>query len=149
MNLIFTIFSIAYIFCIFFWADSPVVSDMATYNPSSLLHIPLYGILTVFLTFAVVPCRFGRMNVLPDSRGYAVLRLRMDASSRLRFLIQVDRPGSGRSPMKFYQSFLPCRDASPTDVFLDFIGITFALLLIFGFTKGKRMNKLDSYEGCK
>jgi hypothetical protein len=138
MNLIFTIFSIAYIFCIFFWADSPVVSDMATYNPSSLLHIPLYGILTVFLTFAIVPCSFGRMNVLPDSRGYAVLRLRMDASSRLRFLIPGWIALGVAIADEVYQSFLPCRDASLTDVLLDFIGITFALLLIFRLYKRQK-----------
>jgi len=138
MNLIFTILSIAYIFCIFFWADSPVVSDMATCNPYSFLHIPLYGILTVFLTFAVIPCRLGRMDALLHSRGYAVLQLRMDASSRLHFLIPGLIALGVAIADEFYQSFLPNRDASPIDVFLDFIGITFALLLIFRLYKRQK-----------
>jgi hypothetical protein len=115
-----------------------VVSNMATYNPYSLLHIPLYGILTVFLTFAMTPYRFGRMNALPHSRGYAVLRLRMNASSRLRFLIPGLIALGVAIADEVYQSFLPCRDASLMDVLLDFIGITFALLLIFRLYKRQK-----------
>ena len=49
MNILFSILSAAYIAGIFLFADSPMVSDVAPVNPYSLLHIPLYGILTILL----------------------------------------------------------------------------------------------------
>ena len=48
-QLLFSILSLAYIAGIFLLADSPVVADIAPFNPYSLLHIPLYGILTLLL----------------------------------------------------------------------------------------------------
>jgi hypothetical protein len=62
MRLIFFIFSIAYIAAIFLFTGSPVVSDLAPFNPCSLLHIPLYGILTVLLIFSFVPIKLNRVN---------------------------------------------------------------------------------------
>ena len=78
------------------------------------------------------------MDALLHSRGYAVLQLRMDASSRLHFLIPGLIALGVAIADEFYQSFLPNRDASPIDVFLDFIGITFALLLIFRLYKRQK-----------
>jgi hypothetical protein len=49
MSIFFRVLSAAYIAGIFLLADSPMVSDVAPFNPYSLLHIPLYGILTVLL----------------------------------------------------------------------------------------------------
>ena len=42
----------------FIFADSSVVSTLAAFNPYSLLHIPLYGILTVLLIFSFMPLKF-------------------------------------------------------------------------------------------
>ena len=55
MRIFFSILSIAYIAGIFLFADSSVVSTLAAFNPYSLLHIPLYGILTVLLIFSFIP----------------------------------------------------------------------------------------------
>ena len=46
MNPFYAFLSAAYIFAIFFLADSGAVSQIGEFNPYSLLHIPLYGILT-------------------------------------------------------------------------------------------------------
>ena len=57
MNPFFTVLSAAYIFGIFFLADSSAVSQIGEFNPYSLLHIPLYGVLTglLLLAFASKP----------------------------------------------------------------------------------------------
>jgi len=141
MSLIFTIFSIVYIFCIFFWADSPVVSDMATCNPYSLLHIPLYGILSILLVFSVLPLNLNRPNRTNERNQINQRDQRNERNGIYRkshFLIPGLIALGVAIADELYQSFLPNRDASPTDVFLDFIGITFALLLIFRLYKGQK-----------
>jgi hypothetical protein len=49
IQLRFSFLSIAYIAGIFLWADYPIVEELSAFNPYSLLHIPLYGILTLLL----------------------------------------------------------------------------------------------------
>jgi hypothetical protein len=58
VNLFFTLLSIAYVSAIFLLADSPAVSAVAPYNPFSLLHIPLYGIMTILILLSIVPFDF-------------------------------------------------------------------------------------------
>jgi VanZ family protein len=60
MGIFFTILSIAYIAGIFLWADSPIVEELSAFNPYSLLHIPLYGILTILLILSRL--RFSFVN---------------------------------------------------------------------------------------
>jgi hypothetical protein len=55
MSIFFTILSAAYIAGIFLWADSPIVEELSAFNPYSLLHIPLYGILTILLIVSKLP----------------------------------------------------------------------------------------------
>ncbi len=62
MNLFFSILSVAYIAGIFLFADSPVVSDIAAFNPYSLLHIPLYGVLTILIILSLLPPRLLSLN---------------------------------------------------------------------------------------
>lgn len=64
MRVFFSILSIVYIAGIFLWADSPVVSDLGYFNPYSLLHIPLYAILTVLLIFSFFP--YNLKNNVPN-----------------------------------------------------------------------------------
>ena len=87
MRLLCTLLSIAYIAAIFLWADSPVVSVLAPFNPYSLLHIPLYGILTILLIFSFFPFNFKTnvSNVLNDLNHPNLINER-DASTHLRFL---------------------------------------------------------------
>lgn len=109
MNAFFTAISVAYIFAIFFWADSPVISQMEVFNPYSLLHVPLYGILTVFLLLALASTE------------------KTNTKSR-RTLAAFISAGVGIMD-EFHQSFLPQREASTTDVLLDIFGILLVMVL--------------------
>ncbi|MCJ7784563.1 MAG: hypothetical protein MUP41_11570, partial [Desulfobacterales bacterium] len=48
-------------------ADSPMVSELAQFNPYSILHIPVYGILTVLLFFSFMPIKF---NYFKQGKSY-------------------------------------------------------------------------------
>jgi VanZ family protein len=104
LRLFFFILSLLYIAAIFIFAGSSMVSDLSFFNPSSILHIPLYGILTTFLS------------------------LSMKRSSRLwipglvAFVIAIVD--------EIYQGFVPGRDASVIDGLIDVIGIVVALCII-------------------
>ena len=125
MRLLCTILSIAYIAAIFLWADSPVVSDLASFYPYSLLHIPLYGILTILLIFSFLPIKLNYINKKNqinqrNQRNYFIVGL-------VALMIGIAD--------EIHQSFIPTRDASIIDVFLDFIGISLALFLISKYKK--------------
>ncbi len=152
MRLLCTFLSIVYIAMIFLWADSPVVSDLAPFNPYSLLHIPLYGILTLLLIFSFFPFNFKTNvpNVLNDlnlpcemqslfHRGEhnASAHPRINTSSRLRFFISGMIALGVAIADEIHQSFIPTRDASILDVFLDIIGIVLVLFLVYRLAKGK------------
>ena len=53
MNPFYALLSAAYIFAIFFLADSGAASQIGEFNPYSLLHIPLYGILTLLILLSL------------------------------------------------------------------------------------------------
>ena len=109
MNPFFTVLSAAYIFGIFFLADSPVASQIGEFNPYSLLHIPLYGVLTGLLLLALAskpgmnfafPCHLAAWT--------AVLVGILD---------------------EYYQTFIPSREGSVGDVFLDILGVILVMIL--------------------
>ena len=110
MNYFFALLPAAYIFGIFFYADSMVVAEIAVFNPFSILHIPLYGILTLLLVLAL------RAPSATNSK----LRLTLTALIAIAVAILDE----------FYQSSIPGREASIIDVFLDVLGVSLALLLL-------------------
>ena len=130
MNPFFTVLSIIYVIGIFLLAGSPFISKIATFNLFSLLHIPLYGILTVFLVFSFIP--------LPHRRSYAINQTNQrnqknqidqkDQTNRFLFagLIALGVAVAD----EIHQAYIPGREASFTDVLLDAIGIALVLLLI-------------------
>ena len=167
MRVFFSILSIAYIAGIFLWADSPMVSDLASFNPYSLLHIPLYGILTVLLNFSFFPLKFkskvpndpnvknqikpnmpcpnNPMTKLPNNLITKGLTLRRNnainhtnqinqINQRNYFIVGLVALMIGIAD-EIHQSFIPTRDASIIDVFLDFIGISLALFLLSKYKK--------------
>ncbi len=158
MNILFSILSIVYISAIFILAGSPIVRILAPFNLYSLLHIPLYGILTFLLIFSVVPLSFRKnvpndQNVLNDPnvqrinasthlRIYTLSLLLINASTHVRFLVVgVIALGIGIAD-EIHQAYVPGRDASITDVLLDFVGI--ALVLFFAFLFHKKQKSLKS-----
>jgi VanZ family protein len=113
MNPFFTAISGLYIFAIFFWADSPGLSRVSEFNPFSLLHIPLYGIMTGLLLLAFAS--------------------REKGNARARYFLVALIPAAVGILDEYYQSFIPSRDASLGDILLDLAGISLAVLLACRF----------------
>jgi VanZ family protein len=109
MNPFFTFLSAAYIFGIFYMADSSVVSKIGEFNFYSLLHIPLYGILTILLLLAFAskpePSRTSRYSI---ATWVAIAVGAVD---------------------EYYQSFIPSREGSIGDVLLDILGVVLVRIL--------------------
>jgi magnesium-transporting ATPase (P-type) len=141
MRLFFSILSLAYISGIFLLADSPIVSSLAPFNPYSLLHIPLYGILTILLILSIIPFKIKHNNPI-NQRDQKDQRDQIDQIDQInqinRFLIAGLITLGVAIADEIYQSFIPSRDASIKDVFLDLIGITFVLFLFHQLYKGKK-----------
>ncbi len=108
-NYFFFLLPAAYIFAIFYFADSAVASQIAVFNLFSLLHIPLYGFLTLLLVLALGP-----RSATNPKIGYTMATLIAIAVAILD---------------EFYQSYIPNREGSITDVLLDVLGIMLALFL--------------------
>ena len=133
MNLFFGFLSTAYIFMIFFFAGSPAVSIISPYNPYSLLHIPLYGILTLLIVFALVP-----FNSFPFSRIRTMNKNESGTTNSInainatfapnRFLIAGFISFIVAVADEYHQIFIPAREGSFTDVLLDVAGIALAIL---------------------
>jgi VanZ family protein len=121
MRILFSILSIAYIAAIFLLAGSPVVRQLSRFNPDSLLHIPLYGVLTLFLIFSFGP----RGQKSPKKTNNPISRFLIAGFIALAVGIFDE----------FYQSFIPGRSATVTDIFLDIIGISLMIFIILKVTK--------------
>jgi VanZ family protein len=117
MNFFFSILSVAYVAGIFLFADSPMVSTMAPFNPYSLLHIPLYGILTLLLLLSIAPNK-RKMASPINPLNYLVAGL-------IAFGVAIAD--------EIHQAYLPGRHASIMDVFLDTIGIGLCVLVFRRF----------------
>jgi hypothetical protein len=138
-----------------------MVSDLAPFNPYSLLHIPLYGILTVLLIFSFVPIKLNRVNASTHQRINAInepnvpndpngqnasthshipafTHTRIHTSTHIRFFLPCVIALMIAIADEIHQSVIPARDASITDVFLDAIGILLALFLIVKFYRKKK-----------
>jgi|YelNatPaOPRAMG01_1025707.scaffolds.fasta_scaffold15957_3 VanZ family protein len=109
MRLFFAVLSAGYIFLIFFLADSAAVNYLGHFNPFSLLHIPLYGVLTVLLFLSIHP--------------------EQKSAHKNAYLGAALIAGAVGILDELYQSFLPNREASGGDVLLDLIGIILALFI--------------------
>ena len=136
MRILFSILSLFYIAAIFLLAGSPVVHTLSEFNPYSLLHIPLFGILTFLLIFSMVPLTRGfreasiqpsRHSIRPRSKGLADLRSRLLIAGGIAWVVGIFD--------EVHQLSVPGRDGSVSDVVLDMVGIAIALLLCFVLLK--------------
>ena len=109
VRLFFSLLSVMYVTAIFLFAGSPIVRDNSQFNPYSILHIPLYGVLTVLLDRSF--------------RGAGSFRLLLPAIIALGVAIADE----------VNQSFTPGRDGTVTDVLLDLVGIGLVVFLRFRF----------------
>ena len=129
--------SCIYIAGIFLFADSSVVSTLAAFNPYSLLHIPLYGVLTVLLIFSFMPLKFKLLNSINPRNSTNAINATNTINLRARYLL----PGGIASVVaiadEIHQAYVPGRDASITDVLLDIVGISLVLFFFFRVLKTK------------
>jgi hypothetical protein len=132
VNIFFSFLSAAYIAGIFFFADSPLVSDVATFNPYSLLHIPLYGILTflVILSFSPQRKRFVNPTNSTNPSNSSNPMNPINPMNPTIYLIGGFIALVVAIADEFHQAYLPARNASIIDVFLDIIGIILCVALI-------------------
>ncbi len=122
MRLFFSILSMAYVAGIFLLASSSLSQGLSKFNPYSLLHIPLYGILTFFLIFSFIPLKINPINQINQRKPLFL-------SGGIASIVAIAD--------EIYQVYVPGREASVTDVLLDFIGITLVLFFAFRFLKKK------------
>ncbi len=129
MRIFFSILSIAYIAGIFFLAGSPVVSNLSTFNPYSVLHIPLYGILTVLLIFSFFSMKL-KLNNPTNSMDSINSKTRLLVVGSIALVVGIAD--------EIHQAYVPGRDASVTDVLLDLVGIILVLFCAFRVFKTKK-----------
>ena len=132
MSIFFRALSAAYIAGIFLLADSPMVSDVATFNPYSLLHIPLYGILTLLLILSFPPQRKRFVNPTnsinptnssnPSNPSNSINSRNLLIAGIIAFVVAIAD--------EIHQAYLPNRNASVIDVFLDVVGTVLCILVI-------------------
>jgi VanZ family protein len=141
MRILFSLFSILYIASIFILAGSPIVERLSGFNPYSLLHIPLYGILTFLLIFSIVPTtrRSKDSSIQPHSHS-SRLRSKDTIDLRRRLFIAGLFALAVGILDEAHQLYVPGRDASVSDAVLDMIGITLALFLFFQLFKAGVVN---------
>ncbi len=124
MRLLFSLLSALYIVGIFLLADQPFMRGLSRFNPYSLLHIPLYGILTLLLIFSIVPMKFASIKPSP-SKNPGHLGIRITLAALVASVVAISD--------EIYQSSLPSRHGSVGDVLLDLLGIGLSTVLGFGF----------------
>lgn len=124
VNLLFMILSSIYILAIFFLSDSPVTSNLSHFNPQSLLHIPLYGILTLLLYLSFNSAKSKSSN-----------------QQKLRFLLYFPIIISIVVAIldEVHQIYIPSREASIWDIFLDFVGIGLTAFILLNYLKKKKI----------
>jgi hypothetical protein len=141
VRIFFSILSVCYIAAIFILAGAPVADSWSDFNPYSLLHIPLYGIMTLLLVCSLVPIpqvlkhrpfRPGNDPTRPRTRGTAGLKPRLFAAAAIAGVVGIFD--------EVHQFYVPGRDASVGDVVLDMVGIALALLLCWILFKARPFN---------
>ena len=142
MRILFPLLSLFYIASIFILAGSPVAHTLSEFNPYSLLHIPLYGILAFLLSFSMVPIARGSKeasiqpssdSTRPRSKGTVGLTVRLFVAGAIALAVGIFD--------EVHQLSVPGRDASAIDVVLDMAGIALALLFCFRLFKTGVLNR--------
>ncbi len=147
MRILFALLSIIYIAAIFILAGSPLVHTLSEFNPYSLLHIPLYGIMALLLVFSLVAIPRGFKDgsiqqssdpTRPRPRDTVGLKFRLFAAGGIALIVGIFD--------EIHQLFVPGRDGSAGDVALDAVGIALALLLCFWLFKTRFLNKCNKAQ---
>ena len=143
MRFFFKLASAAYISGIFLLAGSPVVERLGQFNPYSLLHIPLFGILTLLLIFSKWSSTFSNRGNPTNSKYPTNPTNSKNPTNSSNLAVAGIIALVVAIADEIYQSFIPFRDASVTDVFLDLIGVLLALSLILYLYRKKKHSTLS------
>ncbi len=142
MKILFSLLSCFYVASIFTLAGSPLARKLSEFNPYSLLHIPLYGILAVLFLLSMVPIpRRLKVGSLEPGGGPARLRSGGAAGLTVRLFVAGGIALVVGIFDEIHQLSVPGREGSAGDVVLDAVGIAIALLLFFRFFKTRFHNK--------
>jgi len=123
-RLLFSFISILYIAGIFLLAPSPIVQELSFFNPYSLLHIPLYGILTLLLIFSLFPLKIGFSLKNPTNH---------EDHSRFSFAGLIALTVAIAD--EIHQTYIPTRNGSLLDILIDLIGILIVLIIFPRFAR--------------
>jgi VanZ family protein len=150
LRILLSFLSIVYIAAIFLLAGSPIVQSLSRFNPVSLLHIPLYGILTLLLIFSIVPTTLMRKDAMTPQGNDPI-----NLSREMRSLFHWDPShpitrfwAAGFIAFavgiadEIYQFFVPSRNASIMDVLLDLVGIGIAIVLALKLLKKRYLSHI-------
>jgi hypothetical protein len=143
MQRLFRVSCLVYIGAIFFLADSSAASSLAQFNPYSLLHIPLYGLLSLLVFLSIIPWSIIRFPwqeemLRGDPQKEANHRLQRSHTPWEKYFLL-----AGGIAMlvaiadEYNQSFIPSRNASVGDVFLDLVGILLIFFVLSFLVKSK------------
>jgi hypothetical protein len=124
VRLFFLLLSVMHVAAIFLFAGSPIVKDISRFNPYSLLHIPLYGILAGLLDRSI--------------GGRRPIRLLLPGAIALGVAVADE----------VNQCFTPGREGTVTDVLLDLAGVCLFLFLSYRFRKCAEKRR-EGTEGLK
>src|SRR4030042_5744293 len=159
MSIFVRLLSAAYIAGIFLVADSPMVSDAAPFNPYSLLHIPLYGILTVLLVLSFrrkpgnstnstnsinLSCEMRPAPCSVETTTSGSL-FHWDPSNSINYFIAGIIALVVAIADEIHQAYLPNRNASFIDVLLDLVGIICCILLTRRFEPQSVFSKVKDF----
>jgi len=147
MRILFALFSFFYTAAIFILAGSPLVHTLSEFNPYSLLHIPLYGILTFLLVLSMVSIARGSKDGAIQPSGDPT-RPRSEETKGLKVHLLVAGGIAWAVGIfdEVHQLYVPGREGSVSDVALDTVGIAMALFLCFWLFKTRVLNKEDKSD---
>ncbi len=141
MRALFSILSLLYIGAIFVLAGSPEARALSKFNPYSLLHIPLYGIMTFLMVFAIVPVsravKVGGDSAKPRFIVTNGLTVRLFVAGMMALGVGILD--------EIHQIYVPGRDGSAGDVMLDALGIILTLLLCSWLFKTRLLNPAKTH----
>jgi hypothetical protein len=160
-QLLFSFLSIAYIAGIFLWADSPIVEELSAFNPYSLLHIPLYGILTILLMFSRLPYNFINQTKQIEQKNQVKVQPKVKDKIEVNVQKNSINPTNSSNPSnnlipgfiaflvaiadEIHQAYIPGRNASITDVLLDVVGIVLVLIVVHQIRRKKVIRLLGNW----
>ena len=103
------------------------------WNPYSLLHIPMYGVLMMLLTLTFEPRIFSQRR---RSSGVSFVFLSGGIATAVGILDE------------FQKTYIPYCNASVTDVLLDIIGIALLVILMYFIATGFHQSDFSNFT-CK